>query len=331
MKRFITVLSTVLLSVTCLTGCAAGDRSQGSEERKLRITATIFPIYDWVMNILGENASDADVVMLLNSGTDLHSYQPTADDIMKISTSDVFIYIGGESDEWVEDALSTAANKNMIVLNLLDILGDDAKEEELVEGMQETEHDHEHEEEHEQEEGEYDEHIWLSLRNAEVLVNSISKVLQSADQEHAADYEKNTAAYVDQLNELDQKYKDAVSASSYDTLLFGDRFPFRYLTTDYGLSYYAAFAGCSAETEASFETVVFLAKKMDELDLHAIIALESSDQKLAETIIRNTESKDQKVLVMDSMQSATLKDAANGITYLSIMEKNLEILRQALE
>lgn len=281
------------------------------------------------MNILGENASDADVVMLLNSGADLHSYQPTADDIMKISTSDVFIYIGGESDEWVEDALSTAANKNMIVLNLLDILGDDAKEEELVEGMQETEHDHEHEEEHE--EGEYDEHIWLSLRNAEVLVNSISKVLQSADQEHAADYEKNTAAYVGQLNELDQKYKDAVSASSYDTLLFGDRFPFRYLTADYGLSYYAAFAGCSAETEASFETVVFLAKKMDELDLHAIIALESSDQKLAETIIRNTESKDQKVLVMDSMQSATLKDAANGITYLSIMEKNLEVLRQALE
>jgi zinc transport system substrate-binding protein len=281
------------------------------------------------MNILGENASDADVVMLLNSGADLHSYQPTADDIMKISTSDVFIYIGGESDEWVEDALSTAANKNMIVLNLLDILGDDAKEEELVEGMQETEHDHEHEKVHE--EGEYDEHIWLSLRNAEVLVNSISKVLQSADQEHAADYEKNTAAYVGQLNELDQKYKDAVSASSYDTLLFGDRFPFRYLTTDYGLSYYAAFAGCSAETEASFETVVFLAKKMDELDLHAIIALESSDQKLAETIIRNTESKDQKVLVMDSMQSATLKDAANGITYLSIMEKNLEVLRQALE
>ncbi len=318
--------------VTCLTGCAAGDRSQGSEERKLRITTTIFPIYDWVMNILGENASDADVVMLLNSGADLHSYQPTADDIMKISTSDVFIYIGGESDEWVEDALSTAANKDMIVLNLLDILGDDAKEEEIVEGMEETEHDHEHEEdEHEHEEAEYDEHIWLSLRNAEVLVNSISKVLQSADQEHAADYEKNTAAYVGKLKELDQKYTDAVNALNYDTLLFGDRFPFRYMTSDYGLTYYAAFAGCSAETEASFETVVFLAKKMDEFDLHSIIALESSYRKLAETIINNTESKDQKILVMDSMQSATLKDAANGITYLSIMEKNLEVLRQALE
>ncbi|MDO4193828.1 MAG: metal ABC transporter substrate-binding protein [Erysipelotrichaceae bacterium] len=325
MKKITTVLISVLLGVTCLTGCAGRNQSQESGQKKIRITTTIFPLYDWVMNILGEHAAEADVTILLNSGADLHSYQPTADDILKISTSDVFIYIGGESDEWVEDALSTAANNDMIVLNLLDILGDDAKKEETVEGMQEEEH------EHEVEEAEYDEHIWLSLRNAEVLVNSISKVLQSADKDHAGDYEKNTADYIEKLKELDQNYKDAVYASNYDTLLFGDRFPFRYLAEDYGLTYYAAFAGCSAETEASFETVVFLAKKMDELKLHSIITLESSDQKLAGTIIDNTVSKDQKILVMDSMQSATSKDADNGTTYLSIMEKNLEVLRQALE
>ncbi len=314
------------MMLVCLTGCSGQNGNSEQEERKLRITTTIFPVYDWVVSILGEHAEETDVTMLLNSGSDLHSYQPTADDIMKISTSDVFIYIGGESDEWVEDALSTAANKNMVVLNLMDILGDGAKEEVTVEGMQEEEHEDEHEEE-----AEYDEHIWLSLRNASVLVNSISKVLQSADREHAADYEKNTASYTAELEELDQNYKDAVYASNYDTLLFGDRFPFRYLTDDYGLSYYAAFAGCSAEAEASFETVVFLAKKVDELKLHSVLTIESTDHRIAETIIRNTETKDQQILVMDSMQSVTGEDVQNGTTYLSIMNKNLEVLKEALE
>ena len=326
MKKYISVLLSAMMMLVCLTGCSGQNGNSEQEQRKFRITATIFPIYDWVMSILGEHAEEADVTMLLNSGADLHSYQPTADDIMKISTSDVFIYIGGESDEWVEDALSTAANKNMVVLNLMDILGDGAKEEETVEGMQEEEHKDEHEEE-----AEYDEHIWLSLRNAAVLVNSISKVLQSADREHAADYEKNTASYTAKLEELDQNYKDAVYASNYDTLLFGDRFPFRYLTDDYGLSYYAAFAGCSAEAEASFETVVFLAKKVDELKLHTVMTIEGTDHRIAETIIRNTETKDQQILVMDSMQAVTGEDVQNGTTYLSIMNKNLEVLKDALE
>ena len=326
MKKYISLLVSALMMFVCLTGCSGQNGSSEQEQRKLRITTTIFPVYDWTVNILGGHAEESEVTMLLNSGADLHSYQPTADDIMKISTSDVFIYIGGESDEWVEDALSTAANKNMIVLNLLDILGDDAKEEETVEGMQEEEHEDEHEDE-----AEYDEHIWLSLRNAEVLVNRISKVLQSADPENAFDYEKNTASYTAELKELDQNYKDAVYASNYDTLLFGDRFPFRYLTDDYGLSYYAAFAGCSAEAEASFETVVFLAKKTDELKLHSIMTIEGTDHRIAETIIRNTESKDQQILVMDSMQSTTSKDVENGVSYLSIMNKNLEVLKEALE
>ena len=328
MKKMTRVLLSALLSVTFLSGCAGGSQAAENEGNKLRITATIFPLYDWVMNILGEHAGEADVTLLLNSGADLHSYQPTADDIMKICESDVFIYVGGESDEWVGDALGAAGNKNMIVLDLLDILGDAAKEEETVEGMQE---ENEHGDEHDEEEAEYDEHIWLSLRNAEVLVSSISKALQSADQDHAGDYEKHTSNYIEKLKELDHKYEDAVAASDYDTLLFGDRFPFRYMAADYGLTYYAAFAGCSAETEASFETVVFLAKKMDELKLHSIITLESSDRKLAQTIIENTASKDQQILVMDSMQSATLKDVSSGTSYLSIMEKNLEVLRQALE
>ena len=325
MKRYISALVVAIMMVCHLSACGAVNAaSAASGDEKIQIVTTIFPEYDWVMNVLGDDPANAEVTMLLDNGVDLHSYQPTADDILKISACDMFIYVGGESDEWVEDALKEATNKDMVVINLLEALGDSVKEEEMVEGMQESEH------EHEEGEVEYDEHVWLSLRNAATLTDIISKELQRIDAANAQIYKNNSDAYIKKLNELDKQYSDAVSASSVKTLLFGDRFPFRYLTDDYGLTYYAAFVGCSAETEASFETITFLAKKVDELSLHAVMTIEGGDHRIAETIVQNTAAKDQQILTMDSMQSTTSKDVENGTTYLSVMEGNLSVLKEAL-
>ncbi len=330
MRKIISFLLAAILTAGCLSGCASAVNAQAAGnpgDPGLKIVTTIFPEYDWVMNILGDNPAHAEVTMLLDNGVDLHSFQPTADDIMKISTCDMFIYVGGESDEWVEDALKEATNKDMAVIDLLDVLGDSVKEEEMVEGMQESEE----EEEGEEEEPEYDEHVWLSLRNAMTLTESISNELQRIDAANKDTYKSNSDAYIEKLKALDKKYSDAVSGASVRTLLFGDRFPFRYLTDDYGLDYYAAFVGCSAETEASFETISFLANKVDELSLNAVMTIEGADHRIAETIVQNTAGKDQQILTMDSMQSTTSKDVEDGAAYLSVMEDNLSVLKEALK
>ena len=329
MKKFISIFTVVIAVVIGCTFLIPGPKKAGAEDKtdgdKLQIVAAIFPIYDWVQNILGENPGNAEVTMLLDNGVDLHSYQPSADDIMQISACDIFIYVGGESDKWVEDALKEAVNKDMVVINLLEILGDQVKEEELVDGMEGEE------EESEEEEPEYDEHVWLSLRNARVLTDHIAGVIAEADASNADTYLSNAEAYEEKLASLDEEYQQAVSAAEKDTLLFGDRFPFRYLTDDYGLSYFAAFPGCSAETEASFETIVFLADKVNELSLNSILTIEGTDNKIAETIRESTKSRDQQILTMNSMQSTTLEDAEGGTSYLSIMEDNLEVLKKALK
>ena len=339
MKKIIALLLVLLMAASMLAGCGKQDDDDTTDTTdKLNIVTTIFPEYDWVKEILGDKADNAEITMLLDNGVDLHSYQPTADDIVKISDCDLFIYVGGESDEWVEDALKNATNKDMKVINLLDVLGDKVKNEEVVEGMQEEEHEHEDGEEHEHEDGEEheheeeaDEHVWLSLKNAEVLVGAISDALQELDPDNKDTYAANTDAYVQKLSALDAEYQTAVDNATCKTVLFGDRFPFRYLVDDYGLSYYAAFAGCSAESEASFETVSFLAKKVDELKLPCVLTIEGKNHKIAETIVENTAEKNQKILTMDSMQSTTSEDVANGTTYLSVMEQNLGVLKEALD
>ena len=339
MKKILSILLILILSVGCLSACGAGG---GRDDGKLRIVATVFPEYDWVKSILGDRAADAELTLLLDNGVDLHSYQPTAEDILTISDCDLFIYVGGESDRWVEDALRNPVNKDRVVINLMDVLGSAVKEEELVEGMQgEDEHDHDHDEDgdhdhedgdHDHDEGpEYDEHVWLSLRNAAVIVKSISESLKKIDPDNAETYRKNTMEYLAKLAALDSQYMDAVEAASVKTLLFADRFPFRYMTDDYGLKYYAAFVGCSAESEASFETIAFLSEKVDELSLRSVITIEGTDHKIAETVIRNTKTKDQQILVLDSLQSAKAEDIKNGVTYLSVMEKNLDVLKEALK
>ncbi len=341
MKKYISIFCVLMISLLTLAACggASSDVSMGTEAKAAEagkiqssgfsVVTTIFPEYDWVREVLGENPASADIELLLDNGVDLHNYQPTAEDILRISDCDLFIYVGGESDEWVEDALKEATNENMIVINLLDSLGDDVKEEEIVEGMEAEEEEEEHESE---EEGpEYDEHVWLSLNNAGKLVDVIKDAVISIDPENSSTYSNNADAYISKIQALSDEYAGAISGSDVNTLLFGDRFPFRYLTDDYGLDYYAAFVGCSAETEASFETVVFLARKVDELSLNSIMTIDGSDKKIAETIKDNTGNKDQRILTLDSMQSTTAADISKGATYLSIMESNLEVLKQALK
>ena len=507
MKKMIPLFLVLTMVVGLLAGCGKKNAAETgeSDSNKLSVVTTIFPEYDWVKEILGDKAESTDLTMLLDNGVDLHSYQPTADDIVKISDCDLFIYVGGESDKWVDDALKEASNKDMKVIDLLEVLGDSVKTEETVEGMQETEHAHDHSkevstfEDHEvqdrslsdwagswqsaypfaldgtlddafaamAEEGEMtadeyktyyqngyktditnidiegdhiaftyedgkkvgsdykyigyyiqnwstgtkaamyrfeavdrtsgapicvefndhmiesaapehfhirmsnesfdaivdpekswptffpadmtgedlcehmeghghdheeeaDEHVWLSLKNAKTLVGAISDALQELDPDNKGIYAANAAAYIEMLSALDGAYQSAVDGAARKTVLFGDRFPFRYLVDDYGLSYYAAFAGCSAESEASFEMVSFLAKKVDELKLPCVLTIEGKNHKIAETIVENTAEKNQKILTMDSMQSTTSEDVANGTTYLSVMEQNLSMLKEAL-
>lgn len=329
MKKIISSIIALTVASAVFSGCTANENTSEntSSAHKLSIVTTIFPEYDWTREILGENADNTELTMLLDNGVDLHSYQPTADDIIKISDCDLFIYVGGESDGWVDDALKNSTNKNMKVINLLDVLGDNVKNEETVEGMQEEEEEHENDEEHEEEK---DEHVWLSLKNAEVLCNAIADALEEIDPDNRDAYAANASAYIAELSALDKDYSDTVNNAARKTVLFGDRFPFRYMVDDYGLTYYAAFAGCSAETEASFETVSFLAKKTDELGLPCVLTIEGAKHNIAETIVQNTETKDQKILTMDSMQATTSEDVKNGVTYLTVMDKNLSVLKEAL-
>lgn len=327
MKKCFTMTLAALLAVLGLAGCGASNETPESEmsaedEASLSIVTTIFPEYDWVNQVLAGSSVDAEVTMLLDNGVDLHSFQPTAADILRIAGCDLFIYVGGESDEWASGALAEAVNPDMVVLDLMELLGDTVREEETVEGMEEDEE--------EDDEVEYDEHVWLSLRNASVCVGAIAEAIEGLDPANAEVYQRNASEYQEKLAALDEVYQVTVDAAPIHTVLFGDRFPFRYLTDDYDLTYYAAFSGCSAETEASFETITFLAKKVDEVALPAVLTIEGTDHRVAETIVENTAEKNQKVLTLDSMQSTNAKDVKDGANYLSIMEENLTVLAEAL-
>ena len=264
--------------VISLAGCgsdSAKDNRKQETESTVSIVTTIFPLYDWCRVVLGENPGNARLTFLLDSGTDLHSYQPSAGDMVTVSECDLFVYIGGGSDVWVPDALGNSVNPEQVSLNMMEVLKDSVREEEIIEGM----------EAEEEEEAEYDEHVWLSLKNAKTAVQAIASVMKEKDPVNADVYSANADGYCMYLDELDGKYSNAVDHAEFDTLVFADRFPFRYLVDDYGINYYAAFAGCSAETEASFETIRFLAEKVDELGLPGVMTIEKNDEKIARTVI----------------------------------------------
>ena len=366
MKRIISIVVLFLLVTLMVAGCGSsgkGGAKADVSKPKLKIVATIFPEYSWVKEVLGKQDAGAELILLTKKGVDMHSYQPGAEDILRIATCDLFIYVGGESDKWVDKALKEGGNPKRKVINLMKLLGDRVKAEEEVEGMEkhdhhghdkdghehhdkdkhdekhehdkdkrQDKHDHQdkHEDKHHHEEVEYDEHVWLSLKNADIACKAIAENMSELDAKNAEAYRANYTAYSKKLAALDKQYEEAVKKAPVKVVLFGDRFPFRYLTEDYGLKYYAAFNGCSAETEASFETVIFLAKKLDELKLPAVLTMEGKQHKLARTIVENTKEKNQKILTLNSMQSVTEEEIKSGTTYLKVMEENRKVLQEAL-
>lgn len=330
MKKIGAFLEMVLFYICVLTGCAKVPDSISGDGR-FQVVCTTFPQYDWTVSLIQGNEENVSVTLLMDKGGDLHNFQPSALDIARVSGCDLFIYVGGESDGWVDDALEEAVNPDMRVINMMEVVSERLVEEEHVEGGSGHDaHDHDDHASGLQEEHEYDEHVWLSIRNAELIVKDIAAQLASMDSENADLYRRNSERYIAALGALDAQYMETVRESSGNTLLFADRFPFRYFVEDYGLEYYAAFNGCSAETEAGFHTVAFLVNKLDELGLGAVLVLDGSDDRLARVIIENTKTGHQQILVLNSMQSVSRKDIEAGLGYLNVMEANLKILRQAL-
>ena len=363
MKKIAAFAMLVLTAALALVACSAESNEKAPAQKKVSIVATIYPQYDWLKNILGDRLDAMNLKLLIKNGTDLHSYKPSAQDIAAIASADMVVYVGGESDEWIEKALSATPKAGRVQVNLMEALGDRIKEEEIVEGMEhehhhehgeeaeEHEHEHhEHAEEHEHEnhehaeaheehdhhehaeEAENDEHIWLSLKNAEILVRALADAIAKVDSTNATEYHMNAALYVAKISALDAQYRAATDSATLKTILFGDRFPFRYLVDDYGIKYFAAFVGCSAESEASFETVAFLAGKMDSLALPAIFTIDGSNGKIARAILdASKKSKEAQVLTLNSMQSVTDAQMQAGVDYLSIMQENLEVLKKAIK
>lgn len=357
-----------------LTGCGAagqqteqsgGKQQETKESDKISVVTTIFPQYDFVRQIAGD---DVELKMLLKPGEETHSYEPTPQDIIAIQNSDLFIYVGGENDSWVEDILSSMPDNGRKTLKLVDCV--DTVEEEHVEGMkeerghdhdhdhdadahdaeeedhdhdtedadthEETDHDHDHTEdehtEHDHAEEthsvhEIDEHVWTDPLNAVKIVDQIKMELCEIDPQNAADYEKNAESYEEQLRNLDQEFQDAVGQTSGKPLIFGDRFPFRYLADAYDLDYYAAFSGCASDTEPSAATMAFLINKVKEEHVKTVLKMELSNENIAKAIAEATGAN---VKVLYSCHNLTAEEFENGETYLSLMEKNVETLKEVL-
>jgi len=320
-KRNLKVLGLAGLLGLSMSALALTSCSSYKDNGVLDIVTTNYSEYSWARTIT-KDVENVNVELLLKNKVDMHSYQPSADDLVSISNADVFIYNGGESEEWVEKALDNKSNPNRKAINLSEALSDKLKPEEEKEGMQE---DDEHEESGEHEE-EMDEHTWLSIKNAKLCTETIRDTLVKIDDVNSSTYLYNTQAFLNDLTHLDEAYTKLFSTSENKVILFGDRFPFRYLTEDYGLDYYAAFKGCSAESEASFETIVKLASLVDEHNLDSIYKLESSDGKIANSIKEATTSKNQTIRSLDSLQSNTAKDYDDGKDYYSVMKSNLNVL-----
>lgn len=332
-KRIISALLAAGITMST-TGCLNTDSSyvplRKKDKTTISVVCTTFPEYDWVRQLIGSHKYNFELTYLLGNGTDIHSFQPSASDMALISGCDLFVCVGGESEEWIDSALREPINKDIRVVELMELLGDRAFTEEQTEGMQTGS-------ENTADCGDagYDEHVWLSLTNADSFCAEITEQLCALDADHEIDYRASYAEYSAQIKRLDQKYRE-LFASTTDpakrTLVFADRFPFRYFIEDYSLDYYAAFPGCSAETEASFETVTFLANKLGEIRSSTLFVIEGSDQKIADAVIESTGREDISVVSLSSLQSVTediLKN--NGTTYIAYMESNYRKLKEVIE
>lgn len=328
MKRKLAFLLTLCFGWSVFfSGCGG---TLPKPDGKLQVVCTIFPEYDWARQ-LTQSVDSVDLTLLVKNGTDLHSYQPSVKDIAAISRADVFCYVGGVSDTWVNDVLDTTENHTAKLVSMVDAAH--ADEEVLAEGMQDDDHhhhDHDHDHDHDaEEETEVDEHVWLSLRRAQLACAAMRDALCQADPSHAEAYQANYTAYAGQLQALDAEYQTMTETAERSTIVVADRFPFRYLAEDYGLTYYAAFPGCSAETEASFETIVFLSDKVKSLGLPCVLTMEGSNHSLAKTILENA-CTDGSILTLQSLQAVSQSEIDQGATYLSKMQENYSVLEKAL-
>lgn len=319
MKKWITLWSSLLLLCLLLTGCgsqAEEEAQPDGEEQRLQIVTTVFPAYDFARAVAGEYA---DVTLLLPPGTESHSYEPTPADIISVEECDLFIYLGGESDAWVDTILDStgAGDKAMRMIDCVDLL-----EEETVEGMEAEHEDHDHGL------GEvvgYDEHVWTSPKNAAAITRAIGARLEELDAAHAQDYAAGAEDYAAQLEVLDGEFRTFFDGVTDKTIVFGDRFPLRYFAEEYGLNYYAAFPGCSTQTEPSAATVAFLTDKVREEGISTVWYIEFSNHLVADSI---AEAAGADTALFHTCHNVSAEDLENGATYISLMEGNLERLRQ---
>ncbi len=311
-----------------LSGCASPGTAGSEDSGKIRAVATIFPEYDFLRQIGGDHL---ELTMLLKPGAESHSFEPTPADMITVSQSDLFVYVGGDSDAWVETILESVDVSEKEIVTLMDCVETVAEED--VEGMETHGHAHDHEDEDptaadgDHEEAEQDEHVWTSPRNAVRIVEKLRDALIAVDPENAGDYTQNAADYIDRLNRLDQEFQETVDTAKRHTILLGDRFPFRYLADAYGLDYYAAFPGCSSESEASAKTIAFLIDKVKEEKIPVVFSIELSNEKMTDSICEATGATK---LQLHSCHNVTRDDFEQGITYLDLMERNVQALKEAL-
>ena len=321
-KKIFFVFSFFILIAVFFTSCRFFEDK--TDDERISVVATVFPQYDFARQIGGDKIK---LIMLTTPGGESHSYEPTPQDIKAVSDCDLFICVGGESDIWYNSVLKTIDNDKITVISMMECIGDRLKEEEIIEGMRGEKLSLTGDEEDE-EEIEYDEHVWTSLKNASLISKEICAALSRIDEKNADFYQKNTEEYTKALHELDLKYESAVENAQNKLFVFGDRFPFRYLFDDYGLEYYAAFPGCSTESDVSANTMLFLIDKVKETKLPAVYYIEFSARRIADTIAEETNAKP---LLLHSCHTVSKEDFDNKVTYLSLMEQNLENLKAGLK
>lgn len=319
-KRLFSIIAIAImfLSIVSLSGC-----NKKKEDKKLKIVTSNFPSYDLARAVVKDN-KDVSLKMLLKPGSDMHHFDATPKDIKDILSSDVFIYNGGESDEWIDKILKDIDKKKTTVIKLMDLVK--VVEEEHVEGMEE-EHDNDHDHDHDEEEKEYDEHVWTSPVNAKKIVSSIKEAMIKKDAKNKNIYEKSASEYISELDKIDNEFKEIVKNAKRKEIVFGDRFPLRYFVDTYGLKYSAAFPGCSEETEASAKTIKFLVNKVKDNKIPVVFHIELSDKKIASSIAKETGAK---VLEFKTAHNLSQKDFDKGVTYLDIMKDNIKVLKEAL-
>ena len=330
LKRFFFLFSAS--SMLLLAGCGSSETPSSGDDSRIHAVTTIFPQYDFLRQIGGEHL---EVTMLLKPGAESHSFEPTPADMITVSESDLFVYVGGDSDAWVDTILESVDTSEKEIVTLMDCVETVAEEE--AEGMETHGHAHDHEAEENEADSEaehaddshaeQDEHVWTSPRNAILIVEKLCDALVRIDPEHAADYRNNTEAYLEQLQALDEEFQETVNHAERRTIVLGERFPFRYLADAYGLDYYAAFPGCSSESEASAKTVAFLINKVKEEQIPVVFTIELSNDKMTDSICEATGAKK---LLLHSCHNVTKEDFEQGVTYLDLMEHNVQVLKEAL-